>query len=132
MASRKSGAAVAPARKAAGAARAARATKASWRSAFGIAMVPKLWDEQQKSPTRKWGLKPHPLSRRVSANNDPGGFPDSGCPLRGTRHSGGTVADFHGLPPQHGPAECCEAVYAGARAVSIEGKTRLGTADERR
>src|SRR3984957_20584345 len=56
------------------------------------------------------GVSPHSLSRRVSASTSSGRFLTFGLPKISADYSGGTVADFHGLPlafriVQHRPSK---------------------------
>jgi hypothetical protein len=59
----------------------------------------------KKAPQKEWGSRPHPFSRRVSVCYAVGGCPD--LRPQGPIHSGGTVADFHGLPPS---SQACKIV----------------------
>jgi hypothetical protein len=67
-----------------------------------LATNPALLSANPAAPTKKphkkeWGTRPHSFWRRVSDCNGLGGCPD--LRLKAPLHSGGTVADFHGLPP---------------------------------
>ena len=82
-----------------------------------------LFRATKKPREKQRGSSLHPFSRRVSADNWLGYVPDFRLPIyRHADHSGGTVADFHGLPTSPVPVQLSKASLSRASVRVNPGK----------